>query len=95
MYSPLTIPPSRTWTARSAPALGWAWRWQRTQCGHWAARVAVESVFGEGTSVTLALPLAGVEDLQFGSGDDHNDYFSDSQSPVYIQLCGFCPLPVM
>ncbi len=58
--------------------------------------VALESNFGEGTSVTLALPLVEGEDLPLGSGSfDYDEYFSNSQSPVYIQLCGYCPLPVM
>ncbi len=58
--------------------------------------VAVESVFGEGTAVSLALPLAKQEEFLLKSeAGDYHDFLNDSQSPAYIQLCGFGPLPIL
>lgn len=78
------------------PGLGLGLALVRSMARALGGTVAVESVFGEGASLTLALPLAQREECLLKSEpDDYNDYFSDSQSPVYIQLCGFGPLPVM
>lgn len=56
--------------------------------------VTAESTFGEGTRVTLALPLAqgGGEDVLHS---DSLDYLQNKNSPVYVQLAGYCRLPLL
>lgn len=52
-----------------------------------------QSAFGKGTSVAIRLPLAP-------QGDEHMavydmaDFMLDRFSPVYVQLCGHCKLPM-
>ncbi len=58
--------------------------------------VTVESTFGEGTSVHLALPKITQQDLRLDSQNiDYEEFFSNSQSPLYIQLSEFIPLPIL
>lgn len=53
--------------------------------------ITCESAFGEGTQITMAMPLdeAGGDML----GSSTADYITNRYSPVYVQLSGYCRLP--
>lgn len=54
--------------------------------------VSAESVFGEGTRITVSLPLAAASDDAV-LGGSAADYLVNRYSPVYLHLCDFCRLP--
>lgn len=58
--------------------------------GH-GGTVNIESRFGEGTRVILALPLE--ENAANLVESEPADYLLNRYSPVYVQLCGYCRLP--
>lgn len=54
--------------------------------------VTAESRFGQGTRITIALPIAqDTEGTMLNS--DPADYLLNRYSPVYVQLSGYCRLP--
>lgn len=53
--------------------------------------VNIESRFGEGTQVILALPQeTGLADL---AESEPADYLLNRYSSIYVQMCGYCRLP--
>ncbi len=58
--------------------------------------VTIESTFGKGTCVQMALPLCtyDIQDLKSHTTEE-DDLLSSNQSPIYIQLCGYTPLPIL
>lgn len=54
--------------------------------------LTLESRFGEGTSVTISLPLAQNDPATLLHSDTA-DYLLNRFSPVYVHLCDFCHLP--
>lgn len=57
--------------------------------------IAAESTFGEGTKITLALPLAMPPEDEPPLRSDPADFLMNRYSPVYIQLSGLCRLPAL
>lgn len=73
------------------PGLGLGLATVRETIGSFGGTVAAESRFGEGTRITIALPLAQESTEMLESNPA--DYLMDRYSPVYIQLSGLCKLP--
>lgn len=75
----------------AAPGLGLGLAILRRATQHLAGSVASESEFGQGTTIVMSLPLAGVG----GEVDTCSaaDLLLNRFSPLYVQLCGYCRLP--
>lgn len=67
---------------------------RETACG-FGGTVNAESTFGEGTSITIALPVDNGSNGEDVLGSDPADYLLNRYSPVYVQLCGICRLPAL
>ncbi|NLW79923.1 MAG: HAMP domain-containing histidine kinase [Ruminococcaceae bacterium] len=73
------------------PGLGLGLAVVRQTAARFGGQVTIESRFGEGTKVFVALPLDKKPDDVLGS--DSATYLLNRYSAVYIQLCGYCRLP--
>ncbi len=73
------------------PGLGLGLATVRESVGFMGGTVAAESRFGEGSRITIALPIATISSEVLESNPA--DYLLNRYSPVYIQLSGFCRLP--
>ena len=73
------------------PGLGLGLATVREIVGFMGGTVAAESRFGEGSRITIALPVAAVNTEVLESNPA--DYLLNRYSPVYIQLSGLCRLP--
>lgn len=75
----------------SGPGLGLGLATVRQTAQAFGGRVAIESRFGEGTSVSLSLPLDDAPATRLES--DRADYLLNQYSPLFIHLEGFCRVP--
>ena len=75
------------------PGLGLGLALVQSAVGAMGGTLAAESRFGEGTAITLSLPLSKERFIALESAA--GNYTGDLYAPEYIQLCGFCRLPVL
>lgn len=75
------------------PGLGLGLSVVRETAYAFGGTVVAESRFGEGTVITLSLPVA--DDTTDVVGSNPKEYLSDKYSSLYVQLCGFCDMPVI
>lgn len=79
--------------SRTRPGLGLGLPLVRETARRFGGTVAAESRFGEGTRISLSLPLSTETGETLDS--DPADYLTDRYSPVYVQLHGLCLLPAV
>lgn len=79
--------------AAQPPGLGLGLSLVREAMSRFGGSVAAESRFGEGTRITLCLPVDNTP--ADGLSSTPADYLADKYSSVYVQLCGYCRMPVL
>ncbi len=78
------------------PGLGLGLPLVRSAVQAMGGTVTLESEFTKGCSVHLSLPKSTAQNIALDSEPyDVEELLSDSQSPVYIQMCGYTPLPIL
>ncbi len=73
------------------PGIGLGLSVVREAVHQFGGSVNAQSRFGEGTMITLGLPLDFGADAMLGS--ESAEYLLNRYSAVYVQLCGYCRLP--
>ena len=76
-----------------APGLGLGLSLMQQTVRSFGGSVTAESTFGEGTRITIALPIADEPAGEAVLSSDPADYLLNRYSPVYVQLSGYCRLP--
>lgn len=75
------------------PGLGLGLAVAREAARSFGGNIMAESRFGEGTRISISLPLSDASCEVLGS--DSADYLLNRYSSIYVQLCGLCRMPGM
>lgn len=79
------------WPDEPSPGLGLGLSYVHSLVSLMGGSVTLESVWGEGSSVTVALPLLDSEPC--GACRTPAEYLTERYSSLFVNLCDFCRLP--